>query len=163
MVGLRSTAVAAALVASACVPPVDTGERPNTPPVAALRAPVIAPTHRDVELNASASGDLDGEALLYRLDVYGGVAMPAGSAPVVTTDPIFYVRFPAAGLYTLELTVTDLHGASATAIQDVAAREDYPDPPAFCRVAADCVVGDECDGGVCYANGGGEPLLDLDL
>lgn len=152
---LRAALVGAFALALGCggIEPLPPAE--NEAPVAHLRAPVIAPVGQAITLDASQSFDPNTGPLNYRFDFAGFISGEATLSPVLSSNPVVSVALPAQGLYTVHLLVTDLHGATASAIQDITAREDYPDPPAFCVVASDCPVGDECTEGVCYANGGG--------
>jgi len=49
--------------------------------------------------------------------------------------------------------VVDPAGSEGLAVQDVAVRAGVSDIPR-CERACDCVLGDECDGGLCYSTGG---------
>lgn len=120
----------------------------NLAPRAALRAPVIAPLGEPVRLDARASEDPEGEPLLYIFEFNDG------SEPVESSEPVVEHIFDSARPYTVRLRVLDLQDQEGLAIQDISVREEYPDEPDFCETWEDCVVGDECHQGVCYANGG---------
>lgn len=124
------------------------GTRHNTPPAAALKAPVIAPMGRGVTLDASASADADGDPLSYVFELNDG------SESFPTAEPVISHTFSSAGLFTVVVRVIDLHGDETRAAQDIAVRAEYPEVPDFCEASADCVVGDVCEGGVCYSLGG---------
>lgn len=136
-----------ALWACAPAPESSSINRPNLPPEAALRTPVIAPVGQPIHLDASDSFDPDADPLTYIFAV-GGVDA------IHSADPVVSYTFPSDGLYTVSVRVIDLHGAEAVAKQDVTAIINYPDPPDFCDAASPCVVGNECDHGVCYSTGG---------
>lgn len=136
------------LLTAACAGPLDDDGVFNEPPSAALRAPVIAPTETPVLLDAAASYDLDGDPLTYVFEFNDGTPSLPSASPSVSHV------FRAPGLYTVRVRVTDPLGAQGVASQDVAARDDYPVEPSFCTVSEECVVGDECELGVCYATGG---------
>ncbi|MBI5510117.1 MAG: PKD domain-containing protein [Deltaproteobacteria bacterium] len=133
---------------SACNPPEDDLVRGNTPPVAALRAPVIAPQGMPVRFDASASQDDDGDLLTFVFQWNDGTEATRASESAATHV------FGREILVTVVVHAIDIHGAEALAEQDVSIRLDYPSPPDFCDAGRPCVVGDECDAGVCYANGG---------
>ncbi|MEM6533940.1 MAG: PKD domain-containing protein [Myxococcota bacterium] len=123
-------------------------ELSNEPPVALLRVPVIAPSDRPVLLDASASFDPDGDSLTFVFE------LSDGSTPVTTADPVFQHVFNGIGLFTVLIRAVDPFGAEGVATQDVTVRAEYPDPPDFCAIDADCVVGDECVDAVCFSVGG---------
>ena len=139
------------LAAVACAPPSEAGDPTrgnNHPPVAMLKAPVIAQLGHGALLDASASHDPEGEPLTYIFQ------FSDGSNAVHTSDPICEHTFGREAIYTVLLRVVDLVGHESMAEQDVTVRAEFPNPPDFCAEHRDCVVGDECDNGVCYANGG---------
>ncbi len=146
----RATAalsLALALPACADFDPGEPALPNNQAPIAGLRAPVIAPVGLPATFDASASFDPDGDPLTY--------AFSFGDAPpLVSAEPVVQHVFEADGLYTVLVRVMDLRGGRAAAQQDVSVREEYPEPPSFCAAPEDCVVGDECDAGVCYTTGG---------
>ncbi len=119
----------------------------HPPPEASLRVPVIAPVGAPVTIDASASSDAFG-ITIYVFDFNDG------TEPLTATEPIVQHVFARQGLYSVQVTVQNQSGMSAMAAQDIAVRDDYPSEPAFCATAADCVVGDECAGGVCFSTGG---------
>jgi cytochrome c len=89
--------------------------RGNRPPVAIAEAHPVAGKHPlTVKLDASKSFDKDKDRLTYRWAI--------GRAPYVTTrsDAKASVDFEKPGVYSIELTVTDSHGASSTAKVQVA-------------------------------------------
>ncbi len=120
----------------------------NTPPEAALRVPVIAPLGVPVSIDASASLDPDGEPLTFVFSF-----TPSGET-VSSAEPLIQHAFAARGVHSVLVRVLDLRGAEGLATQDISVRDEYPDPPDFCAGAEDCVVGDECEAGVCYVTGG---------
>jgi len=120
----------------------------NVPPEASLRTPVIAPVGRPVPIDASASSDANADPLTFVFEFNDGT-LPQRSA-----EPLVYHTFTAEGLYSVRVRVIDLLAAEAVAAQDIAVRAEYPAIPDFCDKASDCVVGSECDHGVCYATGG---------
>ncbi len=120
----------------------------TAPPDASLRTPVIAPVGQPVLLDASASVDRAGRALSFVFEVSDG------TEPVRSTEPAIQHVFARQGLFTVHVRVVDAAGQEAHAAQDIIVRADYPDHPEFCQKASDCVVGDECDAGVCYSTGG---------
>ena len=120
----------------------------TAPPEASLRTPVIAPVGQPVLLDASGSADRAGRALTYVFDVSDG------TDAVRSTDPVIPHVFAHQGLFSVHVRVIDAAGQEAHAVQDIVVRSDYPDHPDFCRKASDCVVGDECEAGVCYSTGG---------
>ncbi len=132
-----------------CNAPEDVGVVGNSPPEAALRAPVIAPIGVPIRLDASAAIDLDGDPLTYTFE-FGD-----GSEALASPSPVVEHTFDHAMLVTVAVRVRDLFNAEAWAEQDIALRADYPSPPDFCDANRPCVVGDECAAGICYANGGG--------
>lgn len=172
-------ALSFALLAASCVGPEDDLERINHAPRAALRAPVIAPSGdggdclsdndcrlpRACDPNAKicrvffdaacddpepcmTSIDLDADPLTFTFHFNDGTeALHSPSSLVFHT-------FAAEGVYTVLVEVMDIHGATSQAAQDVSVRAQYPDPPDFCDIMRPCILGDECLGGVCYANGG---------
>ncbi len=121
---------------------------PNTPPEAGLRTPVIAPVGRPVAIDASASSDRNADPLTYVFEFNDG------SDTLRSAEALVYHTFAAQGLYSVRVRVIDLVGGESIAAQDVAVRDEYPDPPDFCEKSTDCVVGNECERGVCYATGG---------
>lgn len=127
----------------------------NRDPVAVLRTPVIAPLERPVELDASRSFDPDGDTLKYVFE------FTDGSRPASADLPISSHRFTGPGLFTVRLRVLDPTGAESAAEHDITIRLEYPEPPNFCSVGTDCVVGVECVDAVCFNVGGtldpGEP------
>lgn len=145
---VRSHVALVALLVPGCVESVDDVARDNTPPIAALRAPVIAELGTPVGFDASLSDDRDGDPL-YFVFQWGD-----GSEAVRTSDAVAYHSFGEEAVFEVLVRAVDIHGAESLAAQDVAIRRDYPDPPDFCAPSRPCVVGDECDRGVCYANGG---------
>lgn len=75
----------------------------NRPPVAVIQASDLAPaTYERVTLNASASHDPDGDAMMY------GWTLPNGTTPA---GAIVNVTFTSVGSFRISLTVTDSHGA----------------------------------------------------
>ena len=143
-----ATSLLAIGLCSACATPDDDLVRGNTPPQAALRAPVIAPLGLPVRFDASSSMDLDGDLLSYVFQ------WNDGSEATATPDTIAFHTFDRVALVTVVVEVLDIRNAEARAEQDVSIRADYPDVPDFCDTSRPCVVGDECDAGVCYSNGG---------
>ncbi len=133
---------------SGCAGPDDDPTRLNGPPRAALRAPVIAPLGTPVAFDAGASVDPDGDPLTFIFQLNDG-----GEA-VHSADPRILYSFSREALITVVVYAIDLHGAEGAAAQDVSVRGDYPAQPDYCDALHPCVVGDECDAGVCYANGG---------
>jgi hypothetical protein len=117
--------------------------RDNMAPLAALRTPVIAPVGSPVRLDASHSFDPDADPLTFVFEITGAEA-------VTTAERAIDYTFASEGLYTVRVHVVDVHGESSFAAHDITARAEYPRPPDFCATAADCVVGHECDGGVCF-------------
>jgi hypothetical protein len=97
-----------------------------------------------------ASLDIDGDPLTYAFQFNDG------SPALHTASPVAFHTFEQEGVYTVLVEVTDIHGASSLAVQDVSVRSEFPNPPDFCDVARACVVGDECVSppGLCYANRG---------
>jgi hypothetical protein len=122
--------------------------RQNVPPEASLRVPVIAPAGVPVSIDAGASVDPDGDPLTYVFSF-----TPTGET-ISSTEPVIQHAFTNHGIHSVVVRVFDPRGAESTAAQDISVRDEYPEPPDFCASAGDCVVGDECDGGVCYQNGG---------
>ena len=176
---MREFCLTIAVLAAGCAGPEDNTGRTNQAPRAALRAPVIAPLGDggactldddcalpracDTDLGVCrvffdaacaeeepcvASVDLDADPLTFLFQFNDG------SPALHTPDPVAFHTFTREGVYTVLVEVIDLHGASSLAAQDVSIRSEYPDPPDFCDLLKPCVVGDECAGGVCYANGG---------
>jgi len=133
---------------SACATAEDDLIRGNTPPQAALRAPVIAPLGLPVRFDASASTDVDGDLLTYLFQWNDGTEATASA------EPVAFHTFGRETLVTVVVEVLDIRNAESRAEQDVSIRADYPAVPDFCDSSRPCVVGDECDAGVCYANGG---------
>jgi hypothetical protein len=131
-----------------CAGPEDDLVRGNDAPRAALRAPVIAPLGVPVLFDASGSLDPDGDSLTYVFQFNDGTEANH------TSEAAVFHTFAREALLTVLVRVIDLRGLEAMAAQDVSVRGEYPSPPAFCDALRPCVVGDECDGGVCYANGG---------
>lgn len=109
---------------------------------------MIAPLGVPVAFDASASLDPDGDPLTYVFHFNDG------SEAAHTGEPLAFHTFNREALVTVVVRVVDLRGIEAMACQDVSIRGEYPSPPDFCDVLRPCVVGDECDDGVCFANGG---------
>lgn len=120
----------------------------HTPPEASLRTPVIAAAGVTVLLDASASIDRDGDPLVYVFE------LDDGTAPQRTTEPVLAHLFTAPGLYTVRVRVVDPAGNESIAAQDVAVRTELPTPLNFCEKESDCIVGDECEAGMCFSTGG---------
>jgi hypothetical protein len=120
----------------------------NSPPEASLRAPVIAPLGVPVALDASSSTDRDADPLTYVFD-FGD-----GSAPVRSNEPVVQHVFSSEGLFSVRVQVLDPSGGGSVAVQDIAVRAGFPDSPHLCDKASDCVVGDDCEAGVCFSTGG---------
>jgi hypothetical protein len=141
--------VALAIVLTACVGPDEEASlRPNHAPQAALRVPIIAPVGAAVTIDAGASLDADGELLTYVF------SFTPGGEIVSSTDPIIHHAFTQRGVHSVMVRVIDARGGESAASQDISVRDSIPEPPDFCATADDCVVGDECDAGVCYVTGG---------
>ncbi|MEZ4270353.1 MAG: PKD domain-containing protein [Myxococcota bacterium] len=127
----------------------------NFAPFPALRAPVIAPARDSIQgdfpvrLDAGRSFDPDDDPLTYVFEIAGPQTHTFASA-----SPWIDYVFALPGLYTVRVRVIDTHGAQSIAVQEVVAREEFPTFPDFCTQASDCVIGDECSGGICYANDG---------
>lgn len=136
------------LVALGCIEAADDVVRDNTPPIASLRAPVIAELGVPVRLDAGLSSDDDGDPLTFVFQ-WGD-----GSESLHTPEAVAYHTFGEEAVFEVLVRAVDIYGAESLAVQDIAVRRDYPDPPDFCAPSRPCVVGDECDSGVCYANGG---------
>ncbi|MHA2034463.1 MAG: PKD domain-containing protein [Candidatus Thorarchaeota archaeon] len=91
---------------------------PNTPPVAKIRKPALAPiAGESTQLSALFSSDPDGEIVLYQWD-FGD-----GKRRTSTTWSIRH-KFEEPGNYTVQLTVVDNHGKSATAFLPLGVAED---------------------------------------
>ena len=118
------------------------------PPEASLRAPVIARVGATVSFDANASTTSQNAPLVYVFD-FGD-----GTHPVRSTDSTIQHVFAHEGLYSVRVQVFDAAGDESLAVQDVAIREDFSEPPDFCAKASDCLVGNECSAGVCYSTGG---------
>src|SRR5437588_2069990 len=85
--------------------------RDNTPPVAAFAVqPAKGPAPLTVTLDAAASTDADGNTLTYAWD-FGNGSKGAGVRTTCT--------YAAPGTFTVQLTVTDTHGASHSVSQSV--------------------------------------------
>jgi hypothetical protein len=128
-----------------CVEAGDDPLRVTQPRVASLRAPVIAPVGQPVTLDASGTTGRELEPLSFVFD------LSDGSEPLRTTEPVVQHVFAHEGLYSVRVRVIDAAGREAAAIQDVAVRADRPAP---CLRASDCLVGDECEAGLCWSTGG---------
>jgi hypothetical protein len=115
----------------------------NTPPVAVLVTPTVAPVAVPVVLDASLSYDADGEDLRYAFWT-AGTALDGDSQ----SKPSF--TFAHTGRFAVQLQVTDGHGTDATVEAEITVRDEYPSPPNFCVVVDDCPIGDACKAGVCY-------------
>lgn len=146
---LAPGAACLAMVFAGCLAPEDPSkDADNTAPFASLRAPVIAPADKPVPLDAGESFDEEGGPLLYVFE------LGDGSHPLESSDALVTPTFQSAGLYTVLLRVIDSAGLEGHAEQDITVRLEYPEPPDFCEVSEDCVVGDLCEAGVCYSLGG---------
>lgn len=124
------------------------GTYPSQRPTASLRAPVIAPLGLPVTFDASASLDPENDPLTYVFSFEPQIA------PLESPDAVVSHTFATSGLFTVRVRVIDIHGEASVAEQDVAVRNEYPDPPDFCSDQEPCVVGDECVQGVCFQSGG---------
>ena len=96
----------------------------NTPPIATFTVSQLSNTAPSlVTVDGSASSDPDGDPLTYAWDLGDGTG---------GTDPSASTTYTTAGQRTISLTVTDAHGASATATQTVQV-DPTPDttPPAI--------------------------------
>ncbi len=147
----RCPLIASLLVACvACANDIDgvDSEQRNSAPIALLTTPVIAPSDAPVFLDASESFDPEGDALTYIFEPNDG------SDPIESAVPVIEHLFAGPGLFTVVVRTVDLYGLEGLAAQDVTVRIEYPDPPDFCEETPDCVVGDLCEGGVCYSTGG---------
>ncbi len=80
---------------------------PNTPPIAVIRPPGRVVEGEPTALFGHTSIDYDGEIVLYQWTF-------PGSEPETTISASIWHTFPAAGMYTIELTVTDSRGAQAS-------------------------------------------------
>jgi hypothetical protein len=142
----RVLSLTVAVALAGCV---DSGEEPlarvTQARIASLRAPVIALVGQPVTLDASATTGRDLEALSFVFE------LSDGTEPLRSTEPVLQHVFTHVGLYSVRLRVVDTAGHEAVAIQDVSVRADRPPP---CQRASDCLVGDECDAGVCWSIGG---------
>ena len=135
----------------ACIPPVPTPKpENNSPPIPGLRTPVIAGVGAGVGLDASATCDPEGDRLTYAFEFFGYAGAGESPEPIHTLDPVAEVIFPAAGLYTVQLTVTDFLGAEGILTQDITVREEFPLAPNFCDTVDDCPLGDTCEDQLCY-------------
>ncbi|MFC1609903.1 PKD domain-containing protein [Myxococcota bacterium] len=102
-----------------------------------------------VRFDASASVDMDGDPLTYVFQ-WGD-----GSPALHTPDAVVYHDFDRETVFTVLVRVIDIHGEESIAEQDVSIRNEYPSPPNFCdNVLRPCVVGDDCENGVCFSDGG---------
>ncbi|MEM6730102.1 MAG: PKD domain-containing protein [Myxococcota bacterium] len=144
---LLCTTVALSFACANDVDSVDSGTR-NSAPVAMLTAPVIAPSDQPVMLDASESFDPEGDVLTFVFE------LGDGSDPVESIDPVLLHTFNGPGLFTVVVRAIDVFDLEGLAAQDVTVRLEYPDPPDFCSETVPCVVGDLCDGGVCFSTGG---------
>ena len=84
--------------------------RTNSPPTAAITGPTAFPATVEQQFSGTGSTDPDGDALTYAWDTGNGQTF---------TGPTVRYAYPAAGTYTIRLTVTDIFGASASATHTV--------------------------------------------
>jgi PKD repeat protein len=107
-----------------------TGNPPNQAPVASFTA---TPTDLKVAVDASASSDPEGGALTYAW-TFGPGATASG--------PTAEYTYPAAGTYTVSLTVTDPAGATGTTTRTVTVKApvDLPPVASFTATPADLAV-----------------------
>ncbi len=168
---------------TACGRPQDDLVRGNTPPQAAMRAPVIAPLGTgpectsdltcqvptgcsvDPEYPPNGACDLVPCHCRVRFDASRSIDYDAdpltyvfqfgdGSEALHSADPVVYHAFIVEAVYEVAVRAIDIHGEESMAAQDVSVRNNFPDPPDFCLGDADCTGGNECDGGVCFSTGG---------
>ncbi|MBN1962588.1 MAG: PKD domain-containing protein [Deltaproteobacteria bacterium] len=130
-----------------------TAEDPNTPnqphlPIACLRVPVIAAVDKPIVIDASSSKYTTSSGITYIFE-FGD-----GTSPLRSNEPLVRHIFTHEGLYTIIVRVVDFSGAQVVALQDISVLNDLPDPPDYCKQDNDCLIGDECEDGICYSVGG---------
>lgn len=141
----RTLSLVLAVALAGCVEPGDDPRRVTQVRMASLRVPVIALVGEPVTLDASATTDRELEPLSFVFE------LSDGTEPRISAEPAVQHVFTRAGLYTVRVRVIDNAGREVMAIQDVAVRSELPPP---CQRASDCLVGDECDEGLCWSTGG---------
>ncbi len=105
---------------------------------------MIVAVNVDVTISAEGTTDPDGDPIDLNFSVADGETF-------ITHETQFITRFTSAGQYSVTLTVTDIRDAVTHLTHRITARDEFPNPPAFCSENDPCIEAHtDCEAGVCY-------------